>query len=32
MDIEIEKLTPDLIEDFLYFFDNTAFADNPHWA
>jgi GNAT superfamily N-acetyltransferase len=32
MDIEIKKLAPALLEDFLYLFDNTAFTDNPHWA
>ncbi len=32
MDIEIKKLSPDLLEDFLYFFDNTAFTDNHHFA
>lgn len=32
MDIEIRKLSPNLLEDFLYFFDNTAFTDNDHFA
>lgn len=32
MDIEIKKLTPDLLDDFLYFFDKTAFTDNHHFA
>lgn len=32
MDIEIRKLSPDLLGDFLYFFDNTAFTDNHHFA
>lgn len=32
MDIKIKKLSPDLSEDFLYFFDNTAFTDNHHFA
>lgn len=32
MDIEIKKLSPELINDYLYFFDNLAFTDNPHWA
>jgi ribosomal protein S18 acetylase RimI-like enzyme len=32
MDIIIKPLTPTLIEDFLYYFDNTAFSDNPDWA
>jgi ribosomal protein S18 acetylase RimI-like enzyme len=32
MDIEIKSLEPNLINDFLYFFDNIAFQDNPDWA
>ncbi|MGZ9584021.1 GNAT family N-acetyltransferase [Paenibacillus marinisediminis] len=28
MNIEIRKLTPDLLEDYLYFFENEAHADN----
>lgn len=32
MDLIIKTLTPDLIEDFLNFFDNIAFSDNPDWA
>ncbi len=32
MDIIIKTLTPDLLEDFLNFFDNIAFSDNPDWA
>lgn len=32
MDIIIRPLTSDLIEDFLYFFDNIGFVDNPDWA
>jgi ribosomal protein S18 acetylase RimI-like enzyme len=29
---EIQELTPDLLDDYLNFFDNIAFADNPKWA
>lgn len=32
MDIEIKKLSPDLLGDFLYFFDNKAFTDNHHFS
>jgi ribosomal protein S18 acetylase RimI-like enzyme len=32
LDIIIKTLTPDLLEDFLNFFDNIAFSDNPDWA
>ncbi|MFX0140045.1 MAG: GNAT family N-acetyltransferase [Candidatus Hodarchaeota archaeon] len=32
MDIIIKPLSPDLIDDFLYYFDNIAFSDNPDWA
>ena len=32
MDIIIKNLTPDSLEDFLNFFDNIAFSDNPDWA
>ena len=30
--IEIRKLAPDLMQDFLLFFDGEAFADNPKWG
>jgi ribosomal protein S18 acetylase RimI-like enzyme len=30
--IIIKRLTPALIDDYLNFFDNTAFTDNPHWS
>ena len=30
MDIEIRKLTPDLLEDYIYFFENTAHKDIEH--
>ncbi|MFO7798015.1 MAG: GNAT family N-acetyltransferase [Promethearchaeia archaeon] len=32
MDIVIKHLGPDVIEDFLYFFDEVGFIDNPNWA
>src|SRR5215831_8047809 len=28
----IKELTPELRDDFLYFFDKVAFADNPDWS
>ncbi len=31
-DIIIKALTPDLFEDYLNFFDNSAFVDNPKWS
>ncbi|MFW9988907.1 MAG: GNAT family N-acetyltransferase [Candidatus Odinarchaeota archaeon] len=32
MEVNIKPLTPENIEDFLYFFDNIGFTDNPDWA
>jgi GNAT superfamily N-acetyltransferase len=32
MDIQIKKLTPELINDYIAFFDNVAFTDNDEWA
>lgn len=32
MPLEIRELTPQLVEDYLTFFDRDAFADNPRWA
>ncbi|MFW9971186.1 MAG: GNAT family N-acetyltransferase [Candidatus Odinarchaeota archaeon] len=32
MDIIIKPLTPDLIDDFLFYFDSIAFSDNPDWS
>jgi len=32
MDLVIKALGPNLIEDFLYFFDEVGFVDNPNWA
>lgn len=30
--LSIRELTPDLLGDFLHYFDHDAFADNPAWA
>ncbi len=32
MDIDVRALTPDLLADYLAYFDHTAFTDNPEWA
>jgi GNAT superfamily N-acetyltransferase len=32
MNIEIRKLTKELTEDYIEFFDNRAFSDNPEWS
>lgn len=32
MDLEIHRLTPERLSDFLDFFDNRAFEDNPAWS
>ena len=32
MDICIKKLTPEMAEDFLYYFDNDAFSDHEEWS
>jgi Acetyltransferases len=32
MNVEIRKLTPDLLDDWLNFFDNIAFSDNDDWS
>lgn len=32
MEIIIKYLTSNLVDDFLHFFDNIGFADNPDWA
>ena len=32
MDLFVKPLKPELIDDFLYFFDEKAFVDNPNWA
>jgi len=31
-EIVVRPLSPQLVEDYLAFFDGPAFADNPHWA
>jgi ribosomal protein S18 acetylase RimI-like enzyme len=32
MEIEVKKLTNELVDDWLEYFDNTAFSDNDEWA
>lgn len=32
MEVVIKKLKPELIEDYLYFFDNIAFTDHEEWS
>ena len=32
MDIIVKPLSPDLLEDYLFFFDNMVFTENPHWS
>lgn len=32
MDIIIKPLSPELLDDFLYYFDKVAFLDNPEWS
>ncbi|MFX1312777.1 MAG: GNAT family N-acetyltransferase [Promethearchaeota archaeon] len=32
MNLEIKPLKPDLLDDFLYYFDKIGFADNPDWS
>src|SRR5438477_12376187 len=31
-ELVVKELTPSLRDDFLLFFDNIAFADNPDWS
>lgn len=31
MNVEIRELTPDLLDDYLYFFENVAHEDNKEW-
>ena len=31
-ELSVEELTPSLRDDFLWFFDQRAFADNPEWS
>lgn len=32
MNIIVKPLSPELLEDFLFFFDNMVFKENPHWS
>ena len=32
MIIDVKQLTPDLLDDWLQFFDNIGFSDNEHWS
>ena len=32
MEIKIKQLSVELLEDWLYFFDNIGFSDNSHWS
>lgn len=32
MDIEIRALSPELLDDYLHFFDNIVFTENPEWS
>jgi ribosomal protein S18 acetylase RimI-like enzyme len=32
MNITIKPLTPELTDDYLYFFDNMVFTENPDWS
>ena len=32
MDITVKALTPDLLNDYLFFFDNMVFTENPDWS
>ena len=32
MDVIVKALEPELLDDFLNFFDNIGFVDNPDWA
>jgi GNAT superfamily N-acetyltransferase len=32
MDIEIRKLSPELINDYISYFDQTAFSDHKEWS
>jgi hypothetical protein len=31
-DIIIKKLSPELVDDYLYFFDNIGFSDHKEWS
>ena len=30
MELDIRPLTSEMLNDYLYFFDNVAFSDNPN--
>jgi hypothetical protein len=32
MDISVKPPMPDLLEDYLFFFDNLVFTENPDWT
>lgn len=32
MDLDIRPLTPEMLDDYLNFFDNVAFTDHPDWS
>jgi GNAT superfamily N-acetyltransferase len=32
MNIEIKRISPDLLDDWLYFFDNVAFCNDDEWS
>lgn len=32
MNIEIKRLSPSLLDDFLYYFDHRAFSDHKEWS
>ena len=32
MELEIRRMTPRMLDDYLDFFDNIAFADHPEWS
>lgn len=32
MNIAIKPLAPELVEDYLFFFDNMVFTENPEWS
>jgi hypothetical protein len=32
MDITIKPLTPNILDDYLFFFDNMIFKENPEWS
>jgi len=32
MDIDVRRLDPDMLDDYMDFFDNVAFADHPEWS